>query len=151
MNQFVGFLGNAYPWVKAAHILFVIFWMAGLFMLPRFYAYHQESPRGSDEWHRWADREARLIRIIMNPAMVAVWALGLALVVNLGVAREGWFIAKFLVVIVLSAYHGWMSGYQAKLASGIGMVSNKTMRLLNEVPGLAAVAIVVLVIVRPFA
>lgn len=150
MEAGIGFLGVAYPWVKAAHILFVIFWMAGLFMLPRFYAYHQEAPRGSDEWTRWVDREARLIKIIMNPAMIAVWALGLALVVHLGVAREPWFIAKFLVVVILSGYQGWMSGYAKKLERGVGMVSNKTMRLLNEVPGLAAVAIVVLVIVQPY-
>lgn len=146
----VGFLGGAYPWVKSAHILFVIFWMAGLFMLPRFYAYHQEAPRGSDEWNRWADREARLIRIIMNPAQVAVWALGLVLVVDLGIAREGWFITKFAAVVGLSAYHGWMTGYADRIARGTGMVSNRTMRLLNEIPGLAAVVIVIMVIVRPF-
>jgi len=150
MDAWVGFLGGAYPWVKSAHILFVIFWMAGLFMLPRFYAYHQEAPRGSDEWNRWVDREARLIRIILNPAMMAVWALGLLLVVNLGVARELWFIAKFLIVIALSGYQGWMMAYARKLQSGVGMVSNRTMRLLNEVPGLTAVAIVILVIVQPF-
>jgi protoporphyrinogen IX oxidase len=150
MDGWIGFLGGAYPWVKSAHILFVIFWMAGLFMLPRFYAYHQEAPRGSDEWNRWTDREARLVKIILNPAQVAVWALGLALVINLGVAREGWFVVKFLFVIVLSAYHGWMAAYARKLASGTGMVSNRTMRLLNEVPGLATVIIVIMVIVRPF-
>jgi protoporphyrinogen IX oxidase len=150
MDGWIGFLGNGYPWVKTAHILFVIFWMAGLFMLPRFYAYHQEAPRGSDEWARWADREARLVKIILNPSMIAVWALGLLLVINLGVAREGWFILKFAFVILLSAYQGWMTGYQKKLASGIGMVSNKTMRMLNEVPGLTAVIIVIMVIVRPF-
>jgi protoporphyrinogen IX oxidase len=150
MDSWIGFLGAAYPWIKSAHILFVIFWMAGLFMLPRFYAYHQEAPRGSDEWNRWVDREARLVKIILNPAQIAVWALGLALVINLGVAREGWFILKFLVVIVLSAYHGWMAAYARKLESGIGMVSNKTMRLLNEVPGLATVIIVIMVVVRPF-
>jgi protoporphyrinogen IX oxidase len=150
MDNWIGFLGGAYPWVKSAHILFVIFWMAGLFMLPRFYAYHQEAPRGSDEWNRWADREARLVKIILNPAQIAVWALGLALVINLGVAREGWFILKFLIVIVLSAYHGWMAAYAKKIENGVGMVSNKTMRLLNEVPGLATVIIVIMVIVRPF-
>jgi protoporphyrinogen IX oxidase len=150
MDAWVGFLGGAYPWVKSAHILFVIFWMAGLFMLPRFYAYHQEAERGSEEWNRWIDREARLVKIILNPAQIAVWALGLALVINLGVAREGWFIVKFLIVIILSAYQGWMTAYARKLESGTGMVSNKTMRLLNEVPGLATVVIVIMVIVRPF-
>ena len=150
MDGWIGFLGNAYLWVKSAHILFVVFWMAGLFMLPRFYAYHQEAERGSDEWSRWADREVRLVKIILNPSMIAVWALGLILVINLGVAREGWFILKFAVVILLSGYQGWMTGYQKKLASGVGMVSNKTMRMLNEVPGLTAVIIVIMVVVRPF-
>lgn len=150
MASSVGFLGDAYPWVKSAHILFVIFWIAGLFMLPRFYAYHQEAERGSEEWKRWSDRESRLVRIILNPAMLMVWALGLALVVNLGVAREGWFVVKFAFVVLLSAYHGWMSAYTRRLESGVGMVSNKTLRLLNEVPGLVTVVIVVMVIVRPF-
>jgi protoporphyrinogen IX oxidase len=144
-----GFLGDTYPWVKAAHIVFVIFWMAGLFMLPRFYAYHQEAERGSPEWDRWTHREARLVAIILNPTMIAVWALGLTLVVNLGVAREFWFIAKFAAIAILTVYHFWMIAYARRLASGIGMVANKTMRLLNEVPGLITVAAVVLVIVRP--
>ena len=145
-----GFLGNAYPWVKSAHILFVIFWMAGLFMLPRFYAYHQETERGSPEWARWTDRESRLIRIILNPAMIAVWALGLLLVVNLGVARETWFLIKFLLVIVLSGYQGWMTAYARRLRDDGPLVSNRTMRLLNEVPGVVTIGIVVMVIVRPF-
>ncbi|MFM9979019.1 MAG: CopD family protein [Sphingomonadaceae bacterium] len=144
-----GFLGEAYPWVKAAHIVFVIFWMAGLFMLPRFYAYHQEAERGSPEWDRWTHRESRLVKIILNPAMIAVWALGLALVVNLGVARELWFIGKFVAVALLTVYHFWMVGYARRLASGRRMVANKTMRLLNEVPGLITIAAVILVIVRP--
>ena len=146
----IGFLGNAYPWVKAAHILFVIFWMAGLFMLPRFFAYHQEAEPGSPEWARWIDREERLVRIILNPAMIAVWALGLVLVVNLGVARETWFVIKFLLVIVLSGYQGWMSGYARRLRDGRRLISTRAIRLLNEVPGLVAAAIVIMVIVRPF-
>lgn len=146
----IGFLGAAYPWVKAAHVIFVIFWMSGLFMLPRFYAYHQDAPSGSDEWKRWADREARLIRIILNPAMVAVWALGLALVVNLGVATQRWFEIKFVGVVALSLYHGWMTGYARRIVDGRRMVSARTMRLLNEVPGLVAIVAVVMVIVRPF-
>ncbi|MBA3896074.1 MAG: CopD family protein [Sphingomonadaceae bacterium] len=146
----IGFLGNVYLWVKAAHVAFVIFWMAGLFMLPRFYAYHQEAERGTPEWARWIERERRLITIILNPAMMMVWALGLALLVNIGAAGEGWFHAKFAAVLLLSAYHGWMVGYARKLAEGRGLVSGRTMRLLNEVPGLATAVIVVLVIVKPF-
>ena len=95
----IGFLGAAYPWVKAAHLIFVIFWMAGLFMLPRFFAYHQETSAGSPEIAAWIEREARLVKIILNPAMIVVWALGLILTINIGAWAEGWFYAKFAAVI----------------------------------------------------
>ncbi len=139
-----------YPWLKTAHILFVIFWMAGLFMLPRFFVYHQEAAEGSDEADRWVDREARLIKIILNPAMIIVWVLGLALGWVLGVYGQGWFIAKLLLVLALSAYHGWMVGYAKSLARGVRRLEGKKLRLLNEVPGLAALLIVIMVIIRPF-
>ena len=145
-----GFLGAAYLWVQSAHVIFVIFWMAGLFMLPRFFAYHQETAPGSPEIAKWIEREARLIKIILNPAMIVVWTLGLILVVNIGAWAEGWFYAKFAAVLGLSAYHGWMAGYAKRLARGEAGVSSKTMRLLNEVPGVATAVIVVLVIVKPF-
>lgn len=145
-----GFLGAAYLWVQSAHVIFVIFWMAGLFMLPRFFAYHQETEAGSPEIAKWIDREARLIKIILNPAMIVVWVLGLLLVINIGAWAEGWFYAKFAAVLGLSAYHGWMAGYAKKLARGEAGVSAKAMRLLNEVPGVATAVIVVLVIVKPF-
>ena len=77
MTGLAGFLGLAYPWVLAAHITFVIFWMAGLFLLPRFYVYHQETTVGSPEDRAWIDREARVRSIILNPAMAVVWILGL--------------------------------------------------------------------------
>ncbi len=150
MMENVGFLGAAYPWVKAAHLIFVIFWMAGLFMLPRFFAYHQETEAGSPEIAKWIEREARLVKIILNPAMIIVWVLGLILVINIGAWAEGWFYAKFAAVIALSAYHGWMAGYAKKLARGEAGVSSKAMRLLNEVPGVATTVIVILVIVKPF-
>ncbi len=146
----MGFLGAAYLWVQSAHVIFVIFWMAGLFMLPRFFAYHQETAPGSPEIGKWVEREARLIKIILNPAMIIVWVLGLILVVNIGAWAEGWFYAKFAAVLALSGYHGWMAGYAKKLARGDAGVSSKTMRLLNEVPGIATAVIVVLVIVKPF-
>ena len=145
-----GFLGAAYLWVQSAHVIFVIFWMGGLFMLPRFFAYHQETEAGSPEIAKWIEREARLVKIILNPAMIIVWALGLLLVINIGAWTEGWFHAKFAAVIALSGYHSWMAGYAKKLACGEAAVSAKTMRLLNEVPGVATAVIVILVIVKPF-
>jgi len=146
----MGFLGEAYLWVKAAHTIFVVFWMAGLFMLPRFFAYHLETPIDSPENANWIERERRLVSIILNPAMVVVWALGLALVFSSGYYREGWFVVKFFLVFALSGYHGWLTAFAKKLARGERSVSSKTMRLLNEVPGVATALIVVLVIVKPF-
>ena len=146
----IGWLGVAYPWVKAAHLIFVIFWIAGLFMLPRFYVYHQECAPGSREDAAWIEREARLAAIILNPAMLIVWLLGLALAVNIDAFHQGWFHAKLAAVIALSAYHGWAIGYGRKLAAGKRTVGDKALRLMNEVPGIATAVIVILVIVRPF-
>lgn len=139
-----------YIWLKSAHIIFVIFWMAGLFMLPRFFVYHQESPEGSDEETKWVDRESKLIKIILNPSIIVVWILGLVLAWHIGALSEGWFHAKLLFVLGLSAYHGWIIGYSKKLARGVRQLSGKQLRLFNEVPGIAAAIIVILVVAKPF-
>jgi putative membrane protein len=143
-------LAMLYYWLKSAHLIFVIFWMAGLFMLPRFFVYHQESPEGSEESAKWVEREARLIKIILNPAIIIVWLVGLALAWHIGALSEGWFHAKLLFVIALSAYHGWMVGYGKKLARDERTMTGKQLRLLNEVPGIAAAVIVILVVAKPF-
>ncbi|MET0269054.1 MAG: CopD family protein [Sphingomonas sp.] len=149
-----GWLGESYLWVKAAHLIFVIFWMAGLFMLPRFYVYHFPVASGSSEDRLWIDRENRLLRIVMNPAMIVVWVLGLMLALNLGLAEGasglGWLHAKLLIVLALSGYHGWLAGFRRKLERGERPGTERTLRLINEVPGIAAAVIVVLAIVRPF-
>lgn len=150
MDQFAGFLGAAYPWVKAGHITFVIFWMAGLFLLPRFYVYHHATTPGSAEDRAWIERADRARTIILMPAMLVVWALGLALAVHLAVFQQVWFIAKFVLVVALTGYQGWIAAYGKKLAKGMRPLENRTLRIMNEIPGIAAVLIVVLVIVRPF-
>lgn len=150
MSNLVGFLGPAYLWVKAAHVTFVIFWMAGLFLLPRFYVYHQETPVGSPEDRAWIEREARVRSIILIPAMVLVWALGLMLAFDVDAWSMGWFHAKFLLVVALTGYQGWLGFYGRKLANGQRPLSSKAVRMINEIPGIAVAIIVVLVIVRPF-
>ncbi len=150
MNDYVGWLGAAYPWVKAGHLTFVIFWMAGLFLLPRFYVYHQETTLGSPEDRAWIEREARVRKIILTPAMAIVWILGLMLAFHVGAWSEAWFHAKLLLVVALSGYQGWLGAYGKKLARGERPLSGKAVRMLNEIPGSAAALIVVLVIVRPF-
>ncbi|MDX3909225.1 MAG: CopD family protein [Sphingobium sp.] len=144
------FLGAAYLWVKAAHLIFVIFLMAGLFMLPRFFVYHQESPAGSEEDRKWIDRERKLLKIILNPSLVLVWVLGLLLAYDIGAWTMGWFHLKLLLVVGLSGYHGWLSGYARKLARGERTLTDKKLRMMNEVPGIAVAVIVILVIVKPF-
>lgn len=150
INELGMALTMTYAWLKAGHIIFVIFWVAGLFMLPRYYVYHQESLPGSDEEKRWIERERKLRNIIITPAMVLVWLLGLGLAYVTQAWAQSWFIAKFAIVLALSGYHGWMVGYGKKLATGERPVSGKALRLMNELPGVAVVLIVVLVIIRPF-
>jgi protoporphyrinogen IX oxidase len=145
-----GWLGDTYLWIKAGHLIFVIFWMAGLFMLPRFFIYHQEAPQGSEEEARWVDRETRLRRIIMTPSIIIVWVLGLMLAMDVDAFSQGWFYLKFVFVSILSGYHGWMTGYAKKLARGERPLSGKTLRLLNEIPGITAGVIVIAAIVKPF-
>lgn len=143
-------LSLTYAWIKAGHVIFVIFWIAGLFMLPRFYVYHQEAAKGSAEETRWIEREKKLRHIIITPSMIMVWLLGLALAWTTGAWAQGWFHAKFALVLILSAYHGWLVGYGRKLAKGDRPLSGKALRIANELPGLATVIIVILVIVKPF-
>lgn len=148
-----GFLGGAYLWIKAAHIIFVIFWMAGLFLLPRYLVHHQEA-LGSPQAPEWVRREELLRRMILTPSLVIVWLLGLALAANLGLFEGGeglgWLHAKLLVVLALSGYHGWAVAYSRKLARGQGGVPSRRLRLLGEVPALAVTAIVILAVVKPF-
>ena len=150
MTNLSGWLGLAYPWVKAAHLTFVIFWIAGLFLLPRFYVYHQETSVGSPEDRAWIEREGRVRSIILTPAMVLVWVLGLMLAFDIDAWGQGWFQAKLALVIFLSGYQGWLTVYGKKLASGQRPLSGRAVRLINEIPGVLVALIVVLVIVRPF-
>ncbi len=159
-------LAPFYLWLKAGHIIFVIFWMAGLFMLPRFFVYHQEALARVDsgagerrdggangqtaEVAAWIDRERKLLKIVLLPAIVIVWILGLLLMSAVQAHTQGWFHAKFLFVVALSGYHGWMAGYARKLARGDQKLSGKAMRLVNEIPGIAVAIIVILAIVKPF-
>ena len=146
----IGMLGAAYLWVKAAHLIFVMFWIAGLFMLPRFYIYHRVTEPGSPEDQTWIEREGRLRRIIISPSMVLVWIFGLALAFDQGLWSHTWFQAKFAVVILLSIYHGWAVGYGRKMAAGYRPARDTALRMMNELPGIATAVIVILVIVRPF-
>ena len=143
-------LAMIYYWLKAGHIIFVIFWMAGLFMLPRYFVYHQEAAPDSPENAVWTEREGKLLKIIMWPSLVVVWVLGLALAMSIDAFAQGWFLAKLLFVLGLTGYHFWLAAYHKVLATGGRRLTGKQLRMLNEIPGLAAAFIVVLVVIKPF-
>ena len=144
----IGWLGDAYPWVKAFHVIFVIFWMAGLFMLPRFLVYWHPVQAGDPENDLWAERCARLKRIILNPGLVIVWILGLLLGAHLGWPL--WLWLKLLLVLGLSAFHGWLVATARRFGAGGRPYAEKTLRLMNEIPSLVTIGVVILVIVQPF-
>ncbi|MBO9671611.1 MAG: CopD family protein [Sphingobium sp.] len=146
----MGWLGAAYPWVRAAHVIFVIFLMASLFMMPRYFVYHYVTVPGSAEDRLWIEREMRLKRVIMNPAIAMVWILGLMLAENIGAWTDHWFQMKLLLVLFLSGYHGWCVGFAKKLARGERPLTEKRLRMLNEVPALLVTLVVILVVVKPF-
>lgn len=147
-------LASAYPWTKAAHVISMVAWMAGLFYLPRLFVYHVENGDGDPALHAtFIVMERKLFRFIMGPAMVSTWVFGLLLLLTPGViswASDVWIYVKLLAVAGLTWFHHWL-GYRRKdLAAGRNRLSGRAYRLANEVPTLALVIIVTMVIVRPF-
>lgn len=139
-----------YPWLKVGHLTFVIFWMAGLFMLPRLFVYHQETPVGAPENAQWVSRERKLLNIILWPSLIATWGFGIGLALDIGAFQQGWFHAKLALVAILTAYHFWLAAYAGSLARGERKWSGKRLRMVNEVPGIMTILIVILVLVKPF-
>ena len=143
-------LAMTYLWLKAGHIIFMVFWMAGLFMLPRQMLYLHPHAADTAEAALWAKRMGLLRKIILTPSLIVVWVLGLLLAMRSGAFSQGWFHAKLLLVVILSSYHGWMSATAKKMAGGERPLAERQLRLLNEVPALIAIVVVILVIVKPF-
>jgi putative membrane protein len=144
------FLSNHIDWIKALHVISVIAWMSGMFYLPRLFVYHTETTPGSPESERFKVMERRLLRAIINPAMIATWLFGLTLAWLTAVYEEHWFQAKFALVIVMSGLHGYFVGRVRAFAEDRNDKSARFYRILNEVPPLLMVFIVILVIVQPF-
>lgn len=144
------YLAMTYLWLKSGHIIFMVFWLAGLFMLPRQAIYMLDHEAGSDGEAKWAMRMGKLRKIILTPSMIIVWVLGFALAGAIDAFSQGWFHAKLLLVLILTGYHGWFVAQTKKMARGERPLSEKQLRLIGEVPGLLLIVIIVLVIVRPF-
>ena len=137
-------------WLKAFHIIAVIAWMAGMLYLPRLFVYHAAADVGSIQSETFKVMERRLLRAIMNPAMIATWVLGLWLAYELGLWRSGWLHAKFLLVFLMSGVHGMLSRHVKDFAADKRRKSAKFFRILNEVPTVLMILIVILVVVKPF-
>ncbi len=139
-----------YEWIKALHVIAVISWMAGMLYLPRLFVYHCEAEPGSKQSETFKIMEGRLLKIIINPAMVVTWLAGLWLVWAGQWEKAGWLHAKFALVIVMSAVHGFLVGRTRDFAGDKNTRSQRFYRILNEVPAVLMIAIVILVIVKPF-
>lgn len=142
-----------HEWFKAFHVIFVIAWMAGMFYLPRLFVYHASSAPGSSESETFKVMERRLLRIIINPAMILAWVFGLLLIFGpegIGLNAGGWLHTKLLLVVVLSAFHGFLAKWRKDFAVDKNRHSPKFYRLINEIPTILMVFIVILVIVKPF-
>lgn len=137
-------------WLKAFHIFAVMAWMAGMFYLPRLFVYHAEAKPGSETARTLAVMEERLLHIIMTPAMAAVWISGPLLAYMTGSYADWWFIAKLVLVIVLSGFHGELSKWRKELAAGTNKRPARFYRIANEFPTVVAALIIVLVVVKPF-
>src|SRR5437763_4200711 len=139
-----------YSWLKALHVIAIISWMAGMLYLPRLLVYHCDAEIGSKQSETFKVMERRLLRAIINPAMVTTWVTGLWLAWEGGFFRSGWLHGKLLLVILLSGVHGFFAGSVRKFAEDRNVRSQKFYRTVNEVPTVLMIGIVILVVVKPF-
>ena len=145
-----GFLGEGYLWIKALHVISVIAWMAGMLYLPRLYVYHCDAEPGSVQSETFKVMERRLLRAIINPAMIAAWLFGILLVIHGDLWREGWFHAKFVLLIAMTSVHGAFARWRRHFAADANRHDVRFYRIMNEVPTVLLIAIVILAVVRPF-
>jgi putative membrane protein len=140
-----------YPWIKALHIISVISWMAGMLYLPRLFIYHCDAEIGSDKSETFKIMERRLLRAIINPAMIASFLFGGALLATPGIVdwSSWWIYVKLVLVLILSGMHGLFSRWRKNFESDQNTLSTKTFRIVNEVPTVLMIAIVILVVVKP--
>lgn len=139
-----------YAWVLALHIISIISWMAGLLYLPRLFVYHVDAAPGSELSEMFKTMERRLLRAIMTPAMIASWVFGVWLVVLTNAHSEIWFHIKLILIVLLSASHMAMAKWRKEFASDQNTRSARFYRITNEIPTILMIAIVILVIIKPF-
>jgi putative membrane protein len=141
---------SIYQFLKAGHVIFMVFWLAGLFMLPRQCIYMLDHAPGSAGEAKWADRMSKLRKIILTPSLIIVWVLGLSMAYAGGHFAFGWLYAKLTLVLILTGYHGWLVAQTKRMAQGERPLTETRLRMIGEVPGLLLVVIVALVYLKPF-
>lgn len=140
-----------YPFLKIGHVIFMVFWMAGLFMLPRQCIYMLDHAPGSEGEAKWATRMGKLRKIILTPSLVIVWVLGLSMAyAGDHFSGAGWLHAKLTLVLAMTGFHGWLVGQTKKMARGERPLTEARLRMIGELPGLLLVLIVALVYLKPF-
>lgn len=139
-----------YLWLKALHVIAVISWMAGMLYLPRLFVYHAAAEPGSPQSETFKVMERRLLKAIMGPAMGVTWIVGIILVIQGQWFVSGWFHAKIVLVVVMTIVHGLFSHWAAEFAADRNRHSQKFFRIANEIPTVLMIAIVILVVVKPF-
>jgi protoporphyrinogen IX oxidase len=139
-----------YLWLKAGHVVSLIAWMAGMLYLPRLFVYHCGAEVGSVQSETFKVMERRLLKAIINPAMVATWAFGLSLAWMSGAYAQGWLQAKFVLVLAMSGVHGWLARLTKDFAADRNARPARFYRIVNEVPTLLLIGIVILAVVKPF-
>jgi protoporphyrinogen IX oxidase len=143
-------VADPYLWIKAAHVASVIAWMAALFYLPRLFVYHVDAPVGSPQSETFKVMERRLEKAIMTPAMIATWVFGLWAAFGGAWWGDGWLHAKLLLVLALSGFHGACARWRKDFAADRNRRPARFYRIANEVPTVLMLAVVVLVVVKPF-
>ena len=141
---------DLFLWIKSLHVISIIAWMAGMLYLPRLFVYHADAEAGSDKSETFKVMERRLLKAIINPAMIAAWIFGLWAAYELDAWRDGWFHAKLTLVLIMSGVHGYLSGCVKKFARDANTKPARFYRIMNEVPTLLMIGIVILVIGKPF-
>jgi putative membrane protein len=145
------FIVDNYQWFKAFHIVAVISWMAGMLYLPRLFVYHADADKGSELSETLKIMERRLLRVIINPAMIATWVLGLSMFLTNDVLMHShWMHAKIGLVVLMSAFHGFLARWRKQFLRDENKHTAKFYRQMNEIPTVLMILIVILVVVRPF-
>lgn len=138
-------------WFKALHIISFVAWMAGMFYLPRLYVYHTRVQNGSEADQLFQTMERKLLRLIINPAMIATFVFGICLIVaNTAYMQQGWLHAKFTLLLLMVGFHGFLARARRDFAEGRNKRSEKFYRLINEIPTVLLIGIVLLAVLRPF-